>query len=303
MDRGSWIHTTRGQRGLRSSPASRTTNHEPRTTLGLFFLRTTNHEPRTTFLRRRHDPPRRYVRGRGARRVLQRPRRRAGHGARDDPHAGVRAGGHRGERQEPGAVGARAAGARARCWPTPTTCCCAPASRWSRSSAGCTASWAGRGRSSPTPAASRCSRWPSGGSSTRTASRSARTSTAALLRLTPESCVDAQARLGVDIAMALDVCPALPATRVELERAIGLTTAWAARCRAALPPNERTLLFGIVQGGLDVELRRRRARARSRRSASTASRSAVSRSASRRRRCGRRWRRSHRTCRRRGPGT
>jgi queuine tRNA-ribosyltransferase len=77
----------------------------------------------------------------------------------------------------------------------------------------------------------------------------------ALLRLTPESCVDAQARLGTDIAMALDVCPALPAARAELERAIGLTTAWAARCRAALPPNEQTLLFGIVQGGLEVDLR------------------------------------------------
>jgi queuine tRNA-ribosyltransferase len=76
-----------------------------------------------------------------------------------------------------------------------------------------------------------------------------------LLRLTPESCAEAQVRLGADIAMALDVCPALPATRVELERAIGLTTAWAARCRAALPPNERTLLFGIVQGGLEVDLR------------------------------------------------
>ena len=77
-----------------------------------------------------------------------------------------------------------------------------------------------------------------------------------LLRLTPESCVDAQARLGADIAMALDVCPPLPAARAELEAAIRMTTAWAARCRAALPANERTLLFGIVQGGLDVELRR-----------------------------------------------
>jgi len=77
-----------------------------------------------------------------------------------------------------------------------------------------------------------------------------------LLRLTPESCVDAQRRLGTDIAMALDVCPALPATRETLAEAIRLTTAWAARCRAALPPNPRTLLFGIVQGGLDTELRR-----------------------------------------------
>jgi len=76
-----------------------------------------------------------------------------------------------------------------------------------------------------------------------------------LLRLTPESCVDAQARLGTDIAMALDVCPALPAERAELERAIEVTTRWAARCRAALPANERTLLFGIVQGGLERDLR------------------------------------------------
>jgi queuine tRNA-ribosyltransferase len=76
-----------------------------------------------------------------------------------------------------------------------------------------------------------------------------------LLRLTPESCVEAQRRLGADIAMALDVCPALPAGRPELARAIDVTTAWAARCRAALPPNERTLLFGIVQGGLEVDLR------------------------------------------------
>jgi len=77
-----------------------------------------------------------------------------------------------------------------------------------------------------------------------------------LLRITPKSCVEAQARLGADIAMALDVCPALPATRAELEAAIRTTSAWAARCRAALPANERTLLFGIVQGGLDVGLRR-----------------------------------------------
>ncbi|MEW6338670.1 MAG: tRNA guanosine(34) transglycosylase Tgt [Acidobacteriota bacterium] len=79
------------------------------------------------------------------------------------------------------------------------------------------------------------------------------------LRLTPESCVEAQRRLGVDVAMALDVCPALPAERSELERAVSLTTAWAARCRRALPAGGDTLLFGIVQGGLDACLRRRSA--------------------------------------------
>lgn len=76
------------------------------------------------------------------------------------------------------------------------------------------------------------------------------------LRLGPESCIEAQRRLGVDVAMALDVCTALPTTRAELESAVRQTLRWAVRCRLALPRNERTLLFGIVQGGLDLGLRR-----------------------------------------------
>lgn len=79
------------------------------------------------------------------------------------------------------------------------------------------------------------------------------------LRLSPEGCVEAQRRLGVDVAMALDVCPALPATVAELEQAVEVTSIWAARCRRALPPGPGTLLFGIIQGGLDVGLRRRSA--------------------------------------------
>jgi len=79
------------------------------------------------------------------------------------------------------------------------------------------------------------------------------------LRLTPERCVEAQRRLGVDVAMALDVCPALPAGRGDLERAVATTSRWASRCRAALPSGGETLLFGIVQGGLDLDLRRRSA--------------------------------------------
>jgi queuine tRNA-ribosyltransferase len=77
------------------------------------------------------------------------------------------------------------------------------------------------------------------------------------LRLTPEGCVDAQRRLGTDVAMALDVCPALPASRGELEQAVATTSRWARRCRAALPAGGDTLLFGIVQGGLEFDLRRR----------------------------------------------
>ena len=43
--------------------------------------------------------------------------------------------------------------------PTPTTCTCGPATSASSASAGCTGSWAGTGRSSPTRAGSRSCRW------------------------------------------------------------------------------------------------------------------------------------------------
>ncbi len=79
------------------------------------------------------------------------------------------------------------------------------------------------------------------------------------IALTPERCVETQRRLGVDVAMALDVCPALPAGRPELEAAVAMTSRWAARCRAALPAGGATLLFGIAQGGLERDLRARSA--------------------------------------------
>src|SRR5690349_24200810 len=51
--------------------------------------------------------------------------------------------------------------------------------------------------------------------------------------LTPERAMELQSAFGVDVAMALDVCPSLPATRAELEEACRVTTAWAERCRRA----------------------------------------------------------------------
>jgi len=78
----------------------------------------------------------------------------------------------------------------------------------------------------------------------------------AALELTPERSIEIQAALGSDIAMALDVCPALPATRLVLESAMRRTTGWLDRCVAAWDP-ERQALFGIVQGGLEADLRRR----------------------------------------------
>ncbi len=78
-------------------------------------------------------------------------------------------------------------------------------------------------------------------------------------RFTPENVVEFQQAIGSDIAMVLDVCVKLPAQRGTLEESVRLTTAWAQRA-AALPVRDGTLLFGIVQGGLDQELRERSAR-------------------------------------------
>jgi queuine tRNA-ribosyltransferase len=78
-------------------------------------------------------------------------------------------------------------------------------------------------------------------------------------RFTPENVVAFQEDLGVDVAMAFDQCVKLPSERAELERAVERTTRWAERGAAARRHAERTLLFGIVQGGLEEDLRARSA--------------------------------------------
>ncbi len=75
---------------------------------------------------------------------------------------------------------------------------------------------------------------------------------------TPENVVAFQEALGVDVAMALDVCVKLPAPRAEIDQAVRLTTRWAERCAGARR-RPATQLFGIVQGGLDERARERSA--------------------------------------------
>jgi queuine tRNA-ribosyltransferase len=77
-------------------------------------------------------------------------------------------------------------------------------------------------------------------------------------RFTPENVVAFQQRIGSDVAMVLDVCVKLPASREAIEESVRLTTAWARRSAAA-PARGGTVLFGIVQGGLDRNLRERSA--------------------------------------------
>jgi queuine tRNA-ribosyltransferase len=78
------------------------------------------------------------------------------------------------------------------------------------------------------------------------------------LRLTPESATQIQQRLGADVAMCFDECPPAGCPRDQVERAVARTTQWARRCRKAHQRGDQAL-FGIVQGGLDPELRARSA--------------------------------------------
>jgi queuine tRNA-ribosyltransferase len=66
-----------------------------------------------------------------------------------------------------------------------------------------------------------------------------------------------QNRLGADIIMAFDECARLPSDAGSLEKAVERTIRWAARSKDAHARRDEQALFGIGQGGLDVELRRR----------------------------------------------
>jgi queuine tRNA-ribosyltransferase len=78
--------------------------------------------------------------------------------------------------------------------------------------------------------------------------------------LTPETAVKTQLALNSDIMMCLDQCIAYPSEFAVASDAADLTTRWAARCKAAwLESSGANRLFGIVQGGMHKELRRKSA--------------------------------------------
>ncbi|HEY7738928.1 MAG TPA: tRNA guanosine(34) transglycosylase Tgt [Candidatus Limnocylindria bacterium] len=75
-----------------------------------------------------------------------------------------------------------------------------------------------------------------------------------IIRLTPERAIEIQEALGSDIAMVLDHLVGAGAPRSEVELAMERTHAWAARALEARSRPEQAV-FGIVQGGVDAELR------------------------------------------------
>ena len=84
--------------------------------------------------------------------------------------------------------------------------------------------------------------------------------------LSPERAIEIQCLLGSDIQMQLDECIELPASHADTARAMELSLRWAERSRNAFARNLESglakpgqALFGIVQGGIEHDLRRRSA--------------------------------------------
>ncbi|WP_058270158.1 tRNA guanosine(34) transglycosylase Tgt [Olsenella massiliensis] len=73
---------------------------------------------------------------------------------------------------------------------------------------------------------------------------------------TPEDNMAIAQSLGADIVMQLDQCTPYPAERAFVERAVELSSLWAERCARA-HTREDQALFGIVQGGMHLDLRLR----------------------------------------------
>ncbi|MFH0766397.1 MAG: tRNA guanosine(34) transglycosylase Tgt [Calditrichota bacterium] len=82
--------------------------------------------------------------------------------------------------------------------------------------------------------------------------------------LTPEKCIQRQLKLGADILFCLDYCTHPEADHSRQIESVQLTVEWARRCRLEFynrreqrqESDARPLLFAVVQGGADSQLRR-----------------------------------------------
>ena len=77
--------------------------------------------------------------------------------------------------------------------------------------------------------------------------------------LSPEKSIMIQNNLGADIIMTFDECTPYPSTYEYAEASLERTTRWASRCKEANSRPESQALFGIVQGGIYPDLRKRSA--------------------------------------------
>ena len=77
--------------------------------------------------------------------------------------------------------------------------------------------------------------------------------------LSPESAMDIQRRLGADIVMAFDECVDHRMPPKYMAESLERTYRWLKRCKAA-PIQPHQHLFGIIQGGMELDLRARAVR-------------------------------------------
>ncbi len=77
--------------------------------------------------------------------------------------------------------------------------------------------------------------------------------------LTPEKAIKIQQDLGSDIMMVLDECVANPCSRIKAREAVERTAKWAQQCKvqSSKLKLKRSLLFGIAQGSLYRDLRKK----------------------------------------------
>ena len=81
-----------------------------------------------------------------------------------------------------------------------------------------------------------------------------------MINLTPEKSIQIQNLLGADVIMAFDECAPYPATYEAIKLAGQRTTRWLERCIKAHDRQNDQALFGIVQGGVYLDLRQQSAR-------------------------------------------
>ena len=83
--------------------------------------------------------------------------------------------------------------------------------------------------------------------------------------LTPEKSIQIQFVLGTDMIVCLDDCPPNDFSHQQMEKSVERTLSWAKRCKAEynrqikkrkMTDTNRPLLFSVVQGGVEVEMRR-----------------------------------------------
>lgn len=83
--------------------------------------------------------------------------------------------------------------------------------------------------------------------------------------LTPEKSIQIQFTLGTDMIVCLDDCPPNDFSHQQMEKSVERTLSWAKRCKAEynrqikkrkMTDTNRPLLFSVVQGGVEVEMRR-----------------------------------------------